>query len=61
MVKTCQSEEGNNYPNTGSTDGPQKDEPWPRYIIIKIKKVKYRRKILKQTKIKQRVMYMKTP
>ena len=57
--KIPRTEEGNRYPGTGSTEGPKQDKPkqtTPRHTIIKMAKVKYKERILKAAREKQRVI-----
>ena len=62
-VKTSQPEEGNRCPCTGNTEDLNQEElrPTPRHIIIKMVKVKYKERIIKAAREKQRVIYKGTP
>ena len=43
-LKTTEGEEGNRYPDTGSTESPKQDEPkqshTPKHFILKMTKLK---------------------
>ena len=56
--------EGNSHPSPRNPDSPKQDKSkakHPRYMLIKVTKIKHQNKILKAPKLKQQITHKRIP